>query len=296
MNKPSDINVVHKALFSQPEAYIYAVIDGAATADLRFKLYDWQPESACLWLGKLEPDMQEVAPYLVRLTPDDPFTDWLLNTGWGRRWNIFLVSHAPFAVIKRHLRRFLIINGPQGDSLYFRFYDPQVFADLDVMFDERQRALIFHKIAQVYFQRSTDKGVYLDSMRAPLANADEADHKSILRLKLTAERQALLDKRAHQRFIDERVLALRDSFPQSMMYYDDEALRQEVQEAQRQANQFNLYSCQDVSLYLSLCGYLGWHFIEQQQNHWMLSDFLNNELINPPSSRVNALIDHLMQD
>jgi hypothetical protein len=38
-----------------------------------------------------------------------------------------MVTEAPFEELRKHLRRFLIVNGEDGEELYFRFYDPRVF-------------------------------------------------------------------------------------------------------------------------------------------------------------------------
>src|SRR5689334_3416011 len=65
----------------------FAVLDGAWIPDLVDQLYgENKPEFVCLYRGELEPDIAEVAPYLVRLERDAPFTDWLLTEGWGRHW------------------------------------------------------------------------------------------------------------------------------------------------------------------------------------------------------------------
>ena len=47
--------------------------------------------------------------------------------GWGRRWGIFLTSTQPLKDLRRHLRRFLVVEDDRrGEQLYFRFYDPEV--------------------------------------------------------------------------------------------------------------------------------------------------------------------------
>jgi hypothetical protein len=105
----------------------YAVLDGAANPDLLDRLYaDPRPEFVCLYRGELEPDMAEVAPYLVLLNPDHPFTDWLLTEGWGNHWGIFALSRAGLKAVRTHLRKFLMVRDPEGAQIYFRFYDPRV--------------------------------------------------------------------------------------------------------------------------------------------------------------------------
>lgn len=106
----------------------YAVLDGASIPDLLDHLYaeDGRPEFVCLYRGELEPDIAEVAPYLVRLQPGAPFTAWLLAEGWGKHWGIYALSQADLKSVRRHFRKFLMVKDPEGNQMYFRFYDPRV--------------------------------------------------------------------------------------------------------------------------------------------------------------------------
>ena len=105
----------------------YAVLDGASIPELLPKLEEFAPEQVCLYRGELEPDLAECAPYLVQLEPDSPFTDFVLNEGWGKHWGIFALSSADLASVRKHFRTFLMVKSPEGKKLYFRYYDPRVF-------------------------------------------------------------------------------------------------------------------------------------------------------------------------
>lgn len=113
----------------------YAILDGGAvdaTDHLPTRLAALAPGAhACLYAGALAPDLAAVAPYLVALPPDDAVTRWVLDAGWGRPWGVFVRTLAPFDVLRRHLRRFLVVHDepPPGGvprRLLFRYYDPRV--------------------------------------------------------------------------------------------------------------------------------------------------------------------------
>lgn len=106
----------------------YAVLDGASVRNLLDELYanDGRPEFVCLFRGDLEPDIAEVAPYLVRLEAGSAFTDWLLANCWGNHFGIFVRSTAGIELLRRHFRKFLRVKSPEGKVLYFRYYDPRV--------------------------------------------------------------------------------------------------------------------------------------------------------------------------
>ncbi|HXN45915.1 MAG TPA: DUF4123 domain-containing protein [Bryobacteraceae bacterium] len=105
---------------------VFAVLDGASVPGLRLKLHQARPEHECLYRGDLEPDMAEVAPYLVRLERKAEFTEWVLTQGWGKHWGIFACAQADLHAMRQHFRRFLIVHDESGKPLYFRFYDPRV--------------------------------------------------------------------------------------------------------------------------------------------------------------------------
>ena len=102
------------------------LFDGASCPGLLGKLYgDLRPEFECLYRGDLEDDMAEVAPYIARLDADTEFTEWALS-GWGEHWGLIAVASTPFRETRLHFRKLNIVNGPDNNPLYFRYYDPRV--------------------------------------------------------------------------------------------------------------------------------------------------------------------------
>lgn len=120
------IESISAYLFKEPDAHVFAVLDGAAAAGLLDKLYGLSPNFCCLFRGELGPDMAEVAPYLVQLEPETEFTRWVIEQGWGNHWGIFATSDADFRRMRSHLRSLLIVYDETGRPLRFRYYDPRV--------------------------------------------------------------------------------------------------------------------------------------------------------------------------
>lgn len=105
---------------------VYAVLDGAGAPDLTSRLYEMKPPHYCLFAGELEPDMASVAPYLVRMLPGAPFTDWALKECWGKNWSVFAHSRQPLEEMRTHMRALTTVYDESGDPMIFRFYDPRV--------------------------------------------------------------------------------------------------------------------------------------------------------------------------
>ena len=107
-------------------ANTYAILDGASIPQLREALFKMKPEHECLYIGELTDDMAEVAPYLVRLELDSPFTQMVLEKSWGKHWGVFVTSEAGIRDLRQHFRRYLTVYDPDGKALLFRYYDPRV--------------------------------------------------------------------------------------------------------------------------------------------------------------------------
>ncbi|MDT8303023.1 MAG: DUF4123 domain-containing protein [Sedimentisphaerales bacterium] len=117
-----------KYLFSQPETNVFTVLDGASVEQLPQLLWKHKPENICLYRGEQAPDMAAVAPYLVKLEYDHPFTKLVCEKGWGNHWGIFVLTPAEVDIrdLRGHFRKFLMVYDPDGKLIYFRYYDPRV--------------------------------------------------------------------------------------------------------------------------------------------------------------------------
>jgi len=79
-----------------------------------------------LYEGWSKAQLALFAPYLVSLPPRLKLLEELVSKGWGKSWGIYLTCNLPFHEVRHHFRQFLILNMPDGDPVYFRFYDPRV--------------------------------------------------------------------------------------------------------------------------------------------------------------------------
>jgi hypothetical protein len=151
---------IRQLLFGDEELTAFAILDGASVPDLLESMHEHAPEQLCLYRGALAPDLAEVAPYLARLQPDTEFTDWVLDSGWGHHWGIFLTTRVAPAVVHRHLRRFLIVHDPDGKPLYFRYYDPRVLRVYLPTCNAEELAAVFGPV-EAYVVEDADPGVAL---------------------------------------------------------------------------------------------------------------------------------------
>lgn len=162
MIEDDQVEQLRNQILGNHDNFVYAVIDGAACPQLRFKLYDWAPEHCCLYSGKLEPDMEEVAPYLVKLQQDSIFTNWLIKEGWDNHWSIFVESELDFKALRKQIRKLLLVKSPEGETLVFRFYDPRVMSIFLPTCDGDQADELFDGLVCLRYQQEDNlvKGWY----------------------------------------------------------------------------------------------------------------------------------------
>ena len=77
--------------------------------------------------------------------------DRLVREGWGERWGIFLTSAAPFKEVRRHFRRFLMIEMLETtEKLYFRFYDPVILERFTKHWTPAQKRDVMDTISRLF--------------------------------------------------------------------------------------------------------------------------------------------------
>lgn len=105
---------------------VYAIVDPAQDDRIYYEMHRDARAYACLYAGKIAPELAVAAPYVVPLDRGARFTDRLLSLMWGRNGGVFAISRVPLEEMRRHLRRFLIVANEDGGRMYFRWYDPRV--------------------------------------------------------------------------------------------------------------------------------------------------------------------------
>jgi len=107
---------------------LYAVLDMARDRRILGLVREHVEPHRSLYDGPQGELYEDLAPYLVGpMRPDSALLDRLVREGFGKRWGIHCTSDEKFAEVRRHFRRFLMVELDEtNEQVYFRFYDPGV--------------------------------------------------------------------------------------------------------------------------------------------------------------------------
>ena len=151
---------------------LYAILDACDEPRVVTRVRELGPGLAVsLYRPPAEEDLAAIAPYLVQVTPG--LLHWIGETLWTAPWGIFLVSESPLDELRTHFRRFLLVDGPDGDEWYFRFYDPRVLAAFLPTCDAAQLTAFFGPVLRYAWTDLETYGVTVASQRwfEPAAHA-----------------------------------------------------------------------------------------------------------------------------
>jgi len=105
--------------------YVYVILDACDAPSVPEKARDLGEDRAgSLYNGTSQEDYWAIAPYLCKA--DSNLLTWIQETLWTEPWGIIAISMADMAAVRAHFRKFLIVQSPEGEHWYFRFYDPRV--------------------------------------------------------------------------------------------------------------------------------------------------------------------------
>lgn len=110
----------------------YAIIDAASEPAIFAMLDELDPPASCLYSEPIQPEIVELAPYLVEV--NDEVRKWLSQreTPWG----IYVYTQATMRELRQHLRKYLMVMIPdQEKPVFWRYYDPRIVWDFLDTFD-----------------------------------------------------------------------------------------------------------------------------------------------------------------
>ncbi len=120
-------DILYQSSFAQ-DKQLYIILDAACVEQMPVQLFELEddPEYFSLFFDTPQAELIDVAPYLVKVDMESRLLAWMIDEGWGKSWGIFISATMELEELFEHLRQFLKVKDPEGEELFFRFYDPRV--------------------------------------------------------------------------------------------------------------------------------------------------------------------------
>lgn len=116
---PNEIELVQ----ALADGCLYAILDACDEPQVLNMAKVLGSNSMSLYAGASAERFQDFAPYLAKV--DLTLLAWIAKNLAGKPWGMFLVARASLVEVRKHLRKFLMVE-LSGRKVYFRFYDPRI--------------------------------------------------------------------------------------------------------------------------------------------------------------------------
>jgi hypothetical protein len=143
---------LRKVAASEP---LYAVVDSARDDRILQLVREHVEAHQSLYDGFKGEMLEDLAPYLVGpMQEGSALLERLITEGWGKRWGIWCTSREKFVEVRRHWRRFLMVDLEEsGERVYFRFYDPGVLRVFWGTCNAAQRDDLSHSLSSILVEQ-----------------------------------------------------------------------------------------------------------------------------------------------
>ncbi len=114
--------------------YLYAIVDAARDDKIHHMLQAYESDCYSLFFGDEAKNLEQVAPYLIKLKKGDLFTDWYIKNVYGNAASIIITSANSELELQAHLQNYVkplmefeTEEGIKFQEVFLAYYDPRVF-------------------------------------------------------------------------------------------------------------------------------------------------------------------------
>jgi Domain of unknown function (DUF4123) len=269
------------------ERHLFAVIDACDEPVVPAKFIELGEQRVLsLYRGTAQEEYWSIAPYLFHV--DEEVLKWIFKTLWEKPWGIFVISPANLATLYKHFRKFLLVQSPQGELWYFRFYDPRVFVKFYATCLPDEIRQLFGPIYGYGVCNSDVGGITLLWMEA--TSTEKADlgatPQSWPFFKLRLEQLAIFQPEVEQHFVNRLVQHLKQKHAIAIGGLTDQALEQRIHAGLQRARR---YGFREEATFAAFVG-LMFEFAPNFDEHPRIQPILTDEDI-APDDRIDVLVE-----
>ncbi|MBI4903458.1 MAG: DUF4123 domain-containing protein [Acidobacteria bacterium] len=264
---------------------LYAIVDACDAPHVPPKASAIGAAQAfCLFDGDRLEKTADAGPYLF--TASESLLQWLHELSWSEPWGVLVACKEPIAVLAAHLRRFLVVQLPDGKRRSFRFYDPRILRPF-LETCTRDQLRTFHGPVRAYGIASSEGADFLseDPKSTFGANANFLTNAGLLPISPTQmdRFQQVVD----EQFVDELVGHMKDKHAAEVAEWPSEVQRARAGTAIARARSYGIESTGSIRTFLSLMIQSGPNFDRHPSVNAVLKDPSIEEDLRPNAAIAN---------
>jgi Domain of unknown function (DUF4123) len=236
---------------------LFAILDAAREPAVLAHLRDGGCEHRSLYAGRRGEHLAAVAPYLAQIVPGSKLERVIISEGWGQSWGVLLAAEVPFEEVRRHLRRYLVIETEDARPLSFRFYDPRVLAPFLRSTTSAEARRFFGPIASFFVEEGASALLQFQRIGAAAPSLEAPwDLPKIRNAQMEDFSRELI-----ARFVERMADRLGDTLGRSVA--TREALLAAIHAGITRARHYGIDTTEEIERYLVVLGALGPGFDER---------------------------------
>jgi hypothetical protein len=118
----------------------FVILNATSDANPERHYYQHQGHDAQgIWLGTPYAEWRPVMPLIAPINEAHPFLDWI-ETQASDDWGMVVGSSTDIETVRQHFRSFTHVWMPNGQHVFFRYFDPRYGIQVASLCDETQRS------------------------------------------------------------------------------------------------------------------------------------------------------------
>jgi hypothetical protein len=271
--------------------YLYAILDSCDAPAIPEKARELRDADAVsLFKGSAEEQYWAVAPYLFKVVPAT--LEWIVASVWNDAWGIFVIAKAELETLRSHFRRFLMVQLPDAQTTFFRYYDPRV-TPLYLSHSSAEEVEIFFGPVRAYGVRNAETGELSLLSYKPAAGVERDSRRaggqtSPLWTVSPAAIEALSRSR-YEDFERRMIVRLQETYGANDRDASQENLRRFVRHGVSRAGKYGIASELHIARYLDLMVVWGHDFDSDPNIAWA------STLLQDPNASAEEKLDRITE-
>ena len=266
--------------------YLYALLDAYEAPAVPAKVQELGKEKAVsLFVGNAEQGYWDLAPYLLLV--EETTLEWMWQTVWNVPCGVLIFSKSGLETLRTHFRRFLIVQLPDSERWYFRYYDPRLLKTYLENCRPDELEIFFGPVRAFGIMNPGSEDVLLLHTLGEGRSVMETQAEARATWQVRLEQYQALEEVSWKDLEDRMVRELVQRFPQPCEKLGQRDLRAFIRFATAKATTYQLAREADLYHFVELMFRLGRDFDKDPQVQAILQD----SSVPDPSARLARLYE-----